>query len=102
MSFRTRLTAFFIVIVIVPMVAVAVVLFRLVTDSARGRSDARLAQGLVTADALQNEAADEAARAGRRIAESEPLGDALAAGDRRRIVTIFTRLATETGIAYGE
>jgi hypothetical protein len=33
MSFRTRLTSFFVVIVVVAMVAVAVLMFRLIGDS---------------------------------------------------------------------
>ena len=33
MSFRTRLTLFFVLIVIVPMVAVGVVVFRLISDN---------------------------------------------------------------------
>ena len=43
MSFRNRLTLFFVLIVIVPMVAVAVVLFRLISDNEDGKADARLA-----------------------------------------------------------
>ena len=39
MSFRNRLTLFFIVIVIVPMIAVALVLFRLVSDAEHGKSE---------------------------------------------------------------
>ena len=45
MSFRTRLTGFFIVIVVVPMVAVGLLVFRLINDSQQGKADAR-ASGL--------------------------------------------------------
>ncbi len=43
MSFRNRLTLFFVAIVIVPMVSVAFVLFSLISDNEDGKADARLA-----------------------------------------------------------
>jgi diguanylate cyclase (GGDEF)-like protein len=43
MSFRSRLTLFFVAIVIVPMISVAVVLFSLIADNERGKADDRLA-----------------------------------------------------------
>ena len=42
MSFRNRLTLFFVLIVVVPMVAVAFVLFRLIENNEEGKADARL------------------------------------------------------------
>jgi diguanylate cyclase (GGDEF)-like protein len=50
MSFRTRLISFFVVIVVVPMVAVGFLVFRLINDSGQGKADAR-ANGLATAAA---------------------------------------------------
>jgi diguanylate cyclase (GGDEF)-like protein len=50
MSFRTRLTGFFVLIVVVPMVAVGFLAFRLIGDSEQGKADARAA-GLATAAA---------------------------------------------------
>jgi diguanylate cyclase (GGDEF)-like protein len=47
MSFRTRLTGFFLVIVVVPMVAVGVLVFRLIGTSEQGKADAR-ASGLAS------------------------------------------------------
>jgi diguanylate cyclase (GGDEF)-like protein len=43
MSFRARLTTFFILIVIVPMAAVSFLVFRLIDDSQTGKADARAA-----------------------------------------------------------
>ena len=43
MSFRARLTSFFILIVIVPMAAVGFLVFRLIGDSQTGKADARAA-----------------------------------------------------------
>jgi diguanylate cyclase (GGDEF)-like protein len=48
MSFRTRLTGFFVVIVVVPMVAVGILAFRLIDTSEQGKADAR-ASGLASA-----------------------------------------------------
>ncbi len=47
MSFRTRLTSFFALIVILPMVGVGFLVFRLISDSQTGKADAR-ASGLAT------------------------------------------------------
>lgn len=44
MSFRNRLALFFVLIVIVPMVAVAFLLFRLINTSATGQAEAKIAQ----------------------------------------------------------
>jgi diguanylate cyclase (GGDEF)-like protein len=59
MSFRTRLTGFFILIVVVPMVAVGFLVFRLIGDSEQGKADAR-ASGLAGAAAslYQSESAN--------------------------------------------
>jgi diguanylate cyclase (GGDEF)-like protein len=48
MSFRTRLTTFFLLIVIVPMVGVSALVLRLISDSQQGKIDARAA-GLASA-----------------------------------------------------
>ena len=51
-SFRSRLRLFFVVIVVVPMITMAVVLFQLIVASERSQTDARLAeaQTVVAAD----------------------------------------------------
>jgi len=50
-SFRTRLTSFFVVIVVVPMIAFGFMVFRLIGQSEDGKADAR-ANGLATAAAI--------------------------------------------------
>jgi diguanylate cyclase (GGDEF)-like protein len=50
MSFRARLITFFLVIVVVPMIAMGALVFRLISDSTNGKADAR-AEGLVAAAA---------------------------------------------------
>ena len=48
MSFRTRLTTFFVLIVVVPMIAVGFLVLRLISDSEQGKADAR-ADGVLSA-----------------------------------------------------
>ena len=98
-SFRSRLTTFFIGIVILPMVAVAIILFRLVADSERGKADASLAAAQTTAQNLFEQDVREAAAAGRTIAASPELALAVAARDGTRIDTELVRLAQEAGAA---
>ena len=84
MSFRSRLRVFFVIIVIVPMVAVALVLFSITEDSETGKSDARIAGGLRTALVLYDEAGEDAADHARTAARDGELQQALA-GDRVRV-----------------
>ena len=84
-SFRARLSWFFVVIVLLPIVMVTVVLFRLVSDSERGKSDARLAQAQTAASNLYRETEARSAAAGRRIATAPALAQAIAGADRAGI-----------------
>jgi hypothetical protein len=45
-SFRGRLTLFFLLIVVLPMIALAVLVTQVTTQSGNGKADARLASGL--------------------------------------------------------
>jgi diguanylate cyclase (GGDEF)-like protein len=83
MSFRRRLTLFFLLIVIVPMVAVGVVVFRLVADNETGKADSRLAQGQQTARFLYSEAVDKATKSLRRVDSDAPLAAAVRAGNSK-------------------
>ncbi len=60
MSFRNRLTVFFIVLVILPMVVVATVGFVLAADSEKGKTDARLFEAQRSASGLFREFQDRA------------------------------------------
>jgi diguanylate cyclase (GGDEF)-like protein len=77
MSFRNRLTLFFVLIVIVPMVAVAVVLFRLISDNEDGKANARLAAEQTVAINMYADARERAGRSLARIASDEELAGAL-------------------------
>jgi diguanylate cyclase (GGDEF)-like protein len=83
MSFRTWLRIFFFSIVIIPMVAVAFVLFKLTADSETGRADAGIAAGLRNAFAVYADDADRAAPALRSVGRDSGLRAALLARRRR-------------------
>jgi len=68
MSFRTRLTSFFVLIVVVPMAAVGFLVFRLIDDSQSGKADARASAVAGTADSLYVNASTQASLRARRIA----------------------------------
>src|SRR5258708_10364046 len=94
MSFRNRLTLFFVVIVIVPMIAVALVLFRLIVDSETGKSDAGVAEAARTAAGLYRlDASGARARSAiRSVAADAALAAALEKNDftaaKRRAATL--------------
>ena len=93
MSFRTRLTSFFVLIVVVPMLAIGFLVFRLISDSEQGKADAR-ANGLATAAAslYLTESAD--ARAAARTIARDAV---LLTGPAQR--ARLSALATESGLA---
>ncbi len=82
MSFRNRLILFFVVIVMVPMIAVGVVLFRLISDSQSGKADSAVAARAQSATRVYEQDARDpaAARAAARVATDRVLGQALRAG----------------------
>jgi diguanylate cyclase (GGDEF)-like protein len=97
-DFRNRLRLFFVVIVIVPMIAVAVVLFQLVTESRQSQTDARLSQAQRVAVAVHDESRDGAGRAAENIGRDRRLGRAVENDDRRAIQRRLNALAL--GVRY--
>src|SRR5512133_802375 len=95
MSFRNRLTLFFVLIVVVPMVAVAFVLFRLIADNEHGKADARLAATSRAAINLYREDYNRANRAGANIGGDGALAQALRANDRQALQTRLRQLLAE-------
>ena len=85
MSFRGRLFIFFTIIVIVPMAAVAVVLFKITSDSETGKSDSRISQGLTTALAVYQADVDRAQGALTQVARDPRMSRALAKQTARPI-----------------
>jgi diguanylate cyclase (GGDEF)-like protein len=80
MSFRGRLRLFFAIIVIVPMIAVALVLFAVSESSETGKADAAIAAALRSALALYEESGERAEPALRQVAGDPRIRDELARG----------------------
>jgi diguanylate cyclase (GGDEF)-like protein len=92
MSFRARLTTFFLLIVIVPMIGVGIVVFRLISDSQTGKANARVAGITSVARSLyatQSELARDEA-----VALADRPGLFARRGLRRRL----TRLVQSSGL----
>jgi diguanylate cyclase (GGDEF)-like protein len=81
MSFRGRLLVFFTIIVVIPMIAVALVLFSLTEDSEHGKVDSRLAGGLHTTLSFYDAARADARALAGRVASDDALLQALQAKD---------------------
>ena len=81
MSFRSRLTLFFLAIVVVPMLSVGVLVFVLIADNETGKTDARVAEAEAVARGIYREAVNDAGGALRRVAADPAMTNALRAGD---------------------
>jgi diguanylate cyclase (GGDEF)-like protein len=97
-SFRGRLTLFFLLIVVLPMIAVGVLVRQVTSESARGKADARLAAGLDTALSVYRDDAAAAQRAAKRLGSESAVGAALRSGDPARIESTAGSLARQSGI----
>jgi diguanylate cyclase (GGDEF)-like protein len=95
MSFRNRLTLFFVLIVVVPMVAVAFTLFSLIATSEHGKADARLAATKRAAINLYREDVRSADRAAAKIGADVALAQALRADDRAALEARLRVLLTQ-------
>lgn len=98
MSFRGRLTVFFVAIVVVPMIAVAVLVVQVTDDSRDGKADARLAGGLQTARVLYDDALERSSDAIDLLAENPGLGPALSAPNRDFLKRLARELEAEPGL----
>jgi diguanylate cyclase (GGDEF)-like protein len=77
MSFRNRLRLFFLMIVVAPMLAVAVVLYVLIMSSESGKDDSAVNAKTLVARRMAREAQDDALRAGRAISRDVPFATAI-------------------------
>src|SRR5215218_7632025 len=84
-AFRNRLRLFFLLIVIIPMIAVALVLFQVVTRSEESQTDAQLSEAQRVATNLYRDSADRANAAGRQIVADNGLREAIADKNPERI-----------------
>jgi diguanylate cyclase (GGDEF)-like protein len=95
-SFRTRLRLFFLLIVVVPMISVALIVFRLIAESEHGQADARVAARQDAAISLYYDSRDQADRLATRIGRDRGLAAALRANDRRKVLAAANRLVAQT------
>jgi diguanylate cyclase (GGDEF)-like protein len=93
MSFRARLLTFFVFIVVVPMVAMGVLMFRLISDSQQGKADAR-AGGLASAAASVYQTEAALARG-----DAETLARAVGRTHGKALAAHFQSLAKQAGLA---
>ena len=93
MSFRARLTIFFVGIVVVPMVAIGVLMFSLINDSQQGKVDARAGGVAATAGSVYDSGAASA-----RV-HAAALGRAVGSLHGKALAVRFTTLATRAGLA---
>jgi diguanylate cyclase (GGDEF)-like protein len=96
-SFRTRLRLFFVLIVVVPMIAVTLIVFRLIADSENGQADARVAARQETAISLYYDARGAADRIAARIGRDPALAQALRGTDRAAVQRRARELLGATG-----
>jgi hypothetical protein len=98
MSFRGRLTLFFLLIVVLPMIAVAVLVTQIVTESTNGKADARLAEGLDSALTVYRDDAAAARDAAKQVASDPAVTTAIDAGAGSQVSSVANRLLGEHGI----
>ena len=98
-SFRLRLTLFFLLIVVLPMVALAVLVVQISADSESGKADARLSAGLRTATTVYEQAQADSRRVAGEIAAdvaADPAAvAALEGGDRATLRALADELAAD-------
>jgi diguanylate cyclase (GGDEF)-like protein len=97
-SFRGRLTLFFLLIVVLPMIAVGVLVKQVTSESGSAKADARLAAGLDASLSVYRDDASDAERAAKRFANEPAVGAALRSGDPARIESTARSLAGQSGI----
>ncbi len=98
MSFRGRLTLFFVAIVVVPMIAVAVLVVEVTADSANGKADARLATGLATAQEIYDEALHRAPKEVNKLAETPGVTTAMSAPNASYLDKVAGDARAEPGV----
>ena len=98
-SFRGRLTLFFLLIVVLPMVAVAVLVVQVTGSSRSGKADARLAAGVEEALTLYGDSRKDARRAAQQLTDDPALGPALESHDSAQLQATADRLAAGEGLS---
>ena len=97
MSFRNRLTFFFVVLVIVPVVALACVGIVIVRRAEVGESEAGLQQAKTAAEGIYRESRTRAQTVARMVAQDQELAVAVREGDRAALQRRLEDLARRGG-----
>jgi diguanylate cyclase (GGDEF)-like protein len=101
-SFRSRLRLFFVAIVVVPMITMAVVLILLFMEAEQNQTEGRLSEAVTVSQEILREASVAAGDAAETIGEDQRLADARKAQDRRAIERRLETLRARTGAQYVE
>ena len=96
-SFRNRLTFFFIVLVILPVIAVAAVGILIVHDSENSKNETSLDRARVAAEALYTDASDRAMAVAETVQTDDRLAVAVRDGDRAAQQDRLEALTERTG-----
>ncbi len=100
MSFRTRLGLFFLLMVAIPIAAIAVLASDVTGDSQAGKADAQLSTGLQTAISVYQEEVDQAERGARQVLADEELVAALAGKDAGEIERAAASAGADSGLSF--
>ncbi|MGZ5341620.1 MAG: diguanylate cyclase [Solirubrobacterales bacterium] len=98
MSFGRRLILFFLLLAVLPMLAVAGLLLLVTAESRTGKADARLAAGLETALRIDDEQVQGGATIAERLAKGPQLSAALRSGNPAQLKAVARRLAAQPGV----
>ncbi|MDQ6775493.1 MAG: diguanylate cyclase [Actinomycetota bacterium] len=99
MSFRTRLTSFFVLIVVAPMLAIGILVFRLIGDSEQGKAYARASGLSQTAASVYYAAQSRAQQIATTLANEVNLSNAVATGRDAAAQARLAQLASQAGLA---
>ena len=98
MSFRARLALFFLLIVVIPVAAIALLVVEVTRDSQAGKADARLSTGLTTALSVYERAVEDAENEVVTLISRPELGAALDSGDEAEIKRTARSVADRAGL----
>ena len=98
MSFGRRLALFFLLIVLVPTLALVIVVLFVSEESRSGKADARLAAGLDTATGLYAERVEQAQPESRALARDPALAAAIVSGDEAAIQSFAGGAIASSGL----
>lgn len=100
MSFRTRLGLFFLLMVAIPIAAIAVLASDVTGDSQAGKADAQVSTGLEAAISVYEDEVAAADRAAQRVLDDQDVVDAIANGSAQEIERAAAVAGVDAGLEY--